>query len=155
MPGHTARRTEAKVFSWVVILPLLKKFGPWIAAVVGVVAVVGVPYIMGRSHGAEKWEGKFNTAVAERRDATDERDAAVRERDQARAAVDACNTATDLYRSEADARIARLNAALAAEPKTITEYRDRIKVVDRIIQSEDCVTAITEVAEVLKGVDPP
>ena len=50
------------MISWVVILPLLKKFGPWIAVLL---LLVGI-YSFGYSRGSSNWEGKYDSAIAER-----------------------------------------------------------------------------------------
>lgn len=125
-------------------LLLLKKFGPYLAVVL---LIVGI-YACGHSRGASKWKDKFETEEFNRKKA-------VAGLDQAQSAVVACDEATRQYKKDANARITQLEEKLQREPEIITRYRDRVEVVERIIQSEDCVTALAEVAEVLEGVDPP
>lgn len=45
----------------------------------------------------------------------------------------------------------RLADALAATPATVIKYRDRVKVVDNLVISDDCPTAVAQMAQQLAG----
>ena len=47
------------MISWVVIMPLVKKFGPYLL----VVLLLGGVWLHGRSRGAERWQGRYNAEV--------------------------------------------------------------------------------------------
>lgn len=48
--------------TWAVVLPLIKKFGPYVAVLL---LLLGI-YMVGRDHGSDRWEGKYDGMVAER-----------------------------------------------------------------------------------------
>ena len=77
------------------------------------------------------------------------------ERDQWRAAAAECTKATREARNQADAFELRLAAELEREPEFVTEYRDRVRLVESTIQSKECTEALHQAAEVLAGVTPP
>jgi len=108
------------VISWVVILPLLKKFGPWIAVFL---VVTGI-YAFGYYRGSAKWEGKRNTAIEERNIAQATASHNAEEVVRLEEAITAQNA--DILKMQEDQSVAdaRVRAAHAAElQRQATSYQ--------------------------------
>lgn len=77
------------------------------------------------------------------------------ERDSWRAAAAACSKGTEELRRRADAFELRLRHELEREPDVVTEYRDRLRVVESTIEGDSCAEFVRQAGELLAGVTPP
>jgi len=137
--------------SGVALWTLVRKFGPYFVVAAFLVGI----YTVGYSKGKAKWKDKYNVAVAERKAMEVDRDAANIGWERSRRSVAICNERTADFSADSAARISRLESALAEKPEVITEYVEAGDAVETVIVSQDCTTALSEAAKVLKGVDPP
>ena len=112
------------MISWVVILPLLKKFGPWIAVAL---LLFGI-YAFGYSRGSDRWEGKRNTAIEERNIAQATASHNAEEVVRLEEAITAQNA--DILKMQEDQSVAdaRVRAAHAAElQRQATSYQRAVE----------------------------
>lgn len=63
-----------------------------------------------------------------------------------------CSERTLVLENERAEFEAKLAAALAVEPVEVVEYRDRIVTVTETVMSDDCPTAIAQMAAIIGGV---
>ena len=112
------------MISWVVILPLLKKFGPWIAVLL---LLVGI-YAFGYSRGSARGEGKYHAAAAERDIANATATNNANEVTRLEAAIAAQNLAILKTQEDQSVADARVRAAHAAElQRQATSYQRAVE----------------------------
>ena len=87
--------------TWVVIWPLVKKFGPYLL----VVLLLGGVWLHGRSSGTAKWQGKYNAEVVSHELCQDELSRADTEVRGLKDAITAQNTAIANAALEYDNRV--------------------------------------------------
>lgn len=126
------------------LLPYVKRAAPFLA----IFALLACVYSYGHSRGRDKWKPRAEAAESALKRAQ-------AGWESSRKAVAICNEQTLEFTSEAAARQARLEAALAEKPAVVTEYIDRVKTIDNTIVSEDCADALGQAADVLNGVEAP
>jgi biopolymer transport protein ExbB/TolQ len=85
----SAHLVVVPAMTWALILPMVKRYGPWVAVVL---VLVGL-YTLGRSHGAAKWKVRHGDMVERYNVCVDTAEHAADEVVRLRAAIDSQNDA--------------------------------------------------------------